>query len=112
MNTIFLTLASVDSKYVKSSVIRQKGKSQSGFFKKTKHAIFPENEQIKETRRKKCSFFGKIGVLCFLETPVLRFVRFRLITDEMTTQEILWLHDYFNIEQVLTKPLFNLSKQV
>ena len=23
---------------------------------------------------KKCSFFGKFGVLCFLETPVLRFV--------------------------------------
>ena len=22
---------------------------------------------------KKCSFFGKLGVLCFLETPVLRF---------------------------------------
>ena len=21
----------------------------------------------------KCSFFGKFGVLCFLETPVLRF---------------------------------------
>ena len=24
-------------------------------------------------RGKKCSFFGKFGVLCFLETPVLRF---------------------------------------
>ena len=23
--------------------------------------------------RKKCSFFGKFGMLCFLETPVLRF---------------------------------------
>ena len=22
---------------------------------------------------KECSFFGKFGVLCFLETPVLRF---------------------------------------
>ena len=22
---------------------------------------------------KKCSFFGKFGLLCFLETPVLRF---------------------------------------
>ena len=22
---------------------------------------------------KKCSFFGKFGMLCFLETPVLRF---------------------------------------
>ena len=46
-----------------SSVIRQKGESQNGCFKKTKHAKFSE----------KCSFFGKFGVLCFLETPVLRF---------------------------------------
>ena len=29
---------------------------------------------------KKCSFFRKFDVLCFLETPVLRFVF--LITDE------------------------------
>ena len=42
-----------------SSVIRQKGESQNGCFKKTKHA--------------KCLFFGKFGVLCFLEKPVLRF---------------------------------------
>ena len=46
-----------------SSVIRQKGESQNGCFKKTKHAKFSE----------KRTFFGKFGVLCFLETPVLRF---------------------------------------
>ena len=28
---------------------------------------------------KKCSFFGKLGVLCFLETPVLRFALFALL---------------------------------
>ena len=41
------------------SVIRQKGKSRNGCYKKTKHD--------------KCSFFGKFGVLCFLVAPVLRF---------------------------------------
>ena len=43
---------------------------------------FPKNEQFLPpdpdinkcvSRGKKCSFFGKFGVLCFLETPVLRF---------------------------------------
>ena len=33
-------------------------------------------------RGKKCSFFGKFGTLCFLETPVLRFA-FCLITDDI-----------------------------
>ena len=43
--------------FVRSSVIRQKCESQNGSFKKRKHT--------------KCSFFGKFGVLPFLETPVL-----------------------------------------
>ena len=30
-------------------------------------------EGERASRCKKCSFFGKSGVLCFLETPVLRF---------------------------------------
>ena len=47
------------SSNVKLSVIRQKGESQNWCFKKTKHA--------------KCSFFGKFGMFCFLETPALRF---------------------------------------
>ena len=29
--------------------------------------------QLHETAGKKCLFFGNFGVLCFLETPVLRF---------------------------------------
>ena len=44
-----------------SSVIRQKGESQNGCFKKANHAKFSE----------KCSFFGKFDVLCFLENKVL-----------------------------------------
>ena len=39
---------------MKSSVIRQKGESQN-------------------SGSKKFLFFGQFGVLCFLETPVLRF---------------------------------------
>ena len=46
-----------------SPVIRQKDESQNEYFKKTKPTKFC----------KKCLFFGKFGVLCFLETPVLRF---------------------------------------
>ena len=87
-----------------SSVIRQKGKSQNGCFKKTHFpSNFPKNEYflppdththirnvcssenfacfvllkrpfwVCVSGGTKCSFFGKFDVLCFLETPVLRF---------------------------------------
>ena len=66
----------------KSSVIRQKGESQNRCFKNTKHAKFSEKQTfltpwyahvLVRIRGNKCSFFGKFGVLCFPETPVLRF---------------------------------------
>ena len=64
---------------MKLSVISQKSESQNGSFKKTKHAKFPEKRTFLISRyahvrikRTKCSFLGKFGVLCFLETPVLR----------------------------------------
>ena len=64
-----------------SSVMRKKGESQNGCFKKTKHAKFSEKRKFVTPWyahlcvriRGKCSFFGKFGVLCLLETPVLRF---------------------------------------
>ena len=65
-----------------SSVIRKKGKSQNRCFKKTKHAKFSEKRTflppdthtyVCVSGDKKRSFFGKFGVLCFLETPVLTF---------------------------------------
>ena len=66
-----------------SSVITQKGESQNGCFKKRKHAKFSKKRTFFLTSDthtyvcisggKKCSFFGKFGVLSFLETPVLRF---------------------------------------
>ena len=97
---------------VYSSAIRQKGESQNGCYRKTKHAKFPQKRTFSppdthtskltintpERRQwrcsvvfivnfdvcvsggKKCSFFGKFGVLCFLVflfcflvTRVLRF---------------------------------------
>ena len=61
----------------RSSVTRQKGESQNGCFKKTKHAKFSEKRTfltyVCVSGGKKCSFFGKFGMLCLLETPVLRF---------------------------------------
>ena len=85
-----------------SPVIRQKGESQNGYFKKTKLAkvsekrtflipwyarsifsrILAEYGECAYQEVKKCSFFGEFGVLCFFETPVLRFAFF-LITDKL-----------------------------
>ena len=67
-----------------SSVIREKGESQNGCFKKTRHAkifrktnisypLIPTSTYVCVSGGKKCLFFGKFGVFCFLETPVLRF---------------------------------------
>ena len=42
---------------------------------------FPKNEHFLSPWGKKCSFFRKFGVLCFLVTSVLRFA-FLLITDD------------------------------
>ena len=65
-----------------SSVIRQKGESLNGVSRKQSTPNFPKNKHFlnPDTQTyvcvlegKKCSFFGKFGVLCFLETPVLRF---------------------------------------
>ena len=59
---------------------RQKNEYQNGCFKKTKHAKFSEKREfltcVCVLGGKKCSFFGKFGVLCFLETFVLRFALF------------------------------------
>ena len=61
-----------------TSVIRQKGKSQNGCFKKTKHGKFSEKRAFftpwyAHLRVKNVYFSEKFDVLCFLETPVLRF---------------------------------------
>ena len=50
-------------------------KYQNGCFKKTKHARFSEKQTFLTPwyAHIRCSFFGKFGVLCFVETLVLRF---------------------------------------
>ena len=75
-----LTLCGQD--YLKLLVIRQNGESQIGCLKKTKHFTFSKKWIFLTplyTRTcayqgvKNVLFFGKFGVLCFLETPILRF---------------------------------------
>ena len=59
------------------SVIMQKGEFQSGCFKKTKLTKFSEKTFLTPCAyqgvRNIC-FFRKFGMLCFLETPVLKLV--------------------------------------
>ena len=50
---------------------KAKGRILKGYFKKTKYAKFSEKRTL--SGGKQCSFFGKFGVLCFLEIPILRF---------------------------------------
>ena len=59
-----------------SLVLRQKGESQSRYFKKTKHAEFSKKRLWGVM---KWSFSGKFSMLCFLEIPVLRFALLPLI---------------------------------
>ena len=72
-------------KILNSLEIRQKGESQNRCFKKKKQSapnfskkqyFLPPDTHLYVcvSGVKKCSFFGKFGVLCFLETPILRFV--------------------------------------
>ena len=57
-----------------SSVIRQKGESQNGCSKKQNTPNFPNTRTyVCASGGKKCLFFGKFGVLCFLGTLVFRF---------------------------------------
>ena len=68
-----------------SSAIRQNGESQSGCYKKTKHTKFSERRTFLTpwvSGGKKYLYFGKSGVVCFLVTPVSRFV-LCLITDDL-----------------------------
>ena len=72
---------SFNARETNSSVKRQKEESQNEGNKKTRHAKFSKkNEHLLLPytctyvyQSKKCYFFGKIGVLCFLDISVLRF---------------------------------------
>ena len=56
---------------------KAKGRIAKRCFKKTKHTIFSEKRTFLRTFTyqgvRNVRFFGKFDVLCFLETPVLRF---------------------------------------
>ena len=76
-----VSFPNLPTSFITSSVIRRKGKSQNGRLKKTKHAKFSEKQTFLPpdthayvclSEGKKGSFFGKLGMLCFLETPVAR----------------------------------------
>ena len=60
-----------------SSVIREKGESQNGCFRKTNMLNFPKKEHFLPPDTHTCGnfgkFIGKFDVLCLLETPVLTF---------------------------------------
>ena len=60
---------------IKSLVIRQKSKSHNGCLKKTKQVKFFETRTFLPPD--KCSFFGKFDLLCFVDTPILRFALLR-----------------------------------
>ena len=98
--------------FIMTSVIRQKGESQNECFKKTKHAKFSENEHFLSpeshtymcvSESKKSLFFRKLGVLCFLETPVLR-LPFCLVTndiksaiaEDISLRDIFWFNFHFS----------------
>ena len=107
----FKNLNAVDynERTLNSPEIRQKCKSQNGYFKKTKHGKFSEKQTflIYVCVRKKCYFFRKFGVPCFLETPVLRFALlpyYQRNIDDVTTFklkiEIAKARIFFNIVNI------------
>ena len=56
---------------LKTDVSRKQSKPK---FPKNKHFLPPDTHTyVCVSGGKKCLFFGNFGVLCFLETPVLRF---------------------------------------
>ena len=79
-----------------SSVIRQKGRSQNGCFKKTKHVKFSEKRTFLTrwyAHVREMFVFRKIWHVCFLDTPVLRFT---LLAYNRRFDIICW-HNYDKI---------------
>ena len=57
-----------------SKRVFQENKASPNFPKKEHLLPTDTDTDVCVSGTKKCSFFGKFGVLCFLKTPVLRFV--------------------------------------
>ena len=83
----------------KSSVIRQRGASQNGCFKKQSAPNFPKNEHLPpDTHTDVCvsevknvRFFGKFNVLCFLETPAWRIVLLPYYRRSMISEQNIYM---------------------
>ena len=76
-----------------NKAIMQKGESQNGCFKKTKHAKFSGKRAFLTLWyayfvRKKCSLFGKFGILCFFLKHPFWDSPFCLITVVMWYREV------------------------
>ena len=72
----FAATSLLDIPFSKSSVTRQKSKFQNACFKKAKQVKFSEKRTLCVSGGKKCPFFGKFRLLCFVEISVLRFAFF------------------------------------
>ena len=78
-----------------SSVIMQKSESQNRCYKKTKHAKFSEKRIFRTCAcasqgGRKCLFFGKFDVLCFLVTPLLRFALLLYCRQVLVTSYLIY----------------------
>ena len=78
-----------------------------GVSKKQSALSFPKNEHflpfdthtyVCASEDKKCSFFGKLGALCFLETPVLRFALFALLPTKCKFKSELFIKYYQTLD--------------
>ena len=64
-------------------------------FLKSEHLLPPDTHMyVCVSRGKKCSFFGKLGVFCFLETAVLRFA---LLPHYQQTNVFIYIYKHFPI---------------
>ena len=60
-------------------------------FRKNENFLPPDTHMyVCVSGGKKCLFFGKFGVLCFLETPVLRFSLLAYYRRYVGLQSIIW----------------------
>ena len=76
-----------------------------GVSRKQSTSNFPENEHflppdtnmyVCVSGSKKCSFFGKLDVLCFLETPVLRFALLPYYRRKKSENKNLFKYNFLN----------------
>ena len=93
--------------HLRSSVIRQKGESQNGCFKKTKHVKFSEKRTFLTP------WLAHVrGVLCFLGTPVLRLALLpyyrrdvRLDSECVSALDVIWITNSFQANDSILYPL-------